>query len=77
MREVFCLVPFRRRQGELKPQDRFVCEDEDQLFRRGRVAAAVHDGVAFFKIECTEDGDTWEPVEVLTTVGDVPAEDAA
>lgn len=77
MSDVYCLIPFRRRAGRLQAQDHMACRDEGELFRHGRAMAAVHDGVAFFKIDCRDEGDVWQRVELLTTVGDVPDEEAA
>ena len=34
-------------------------------------------GLAFFRIDTSASGDQWAAVEVLTTVGDVPAGEAA
>lgn len=74
MQKAFCLIPYRRRLGVLAPQREEVFQTEAQLFRHGRAVATANDGVAFFRIECREDGDYWEPVECLTTVGEVPGD---
>lgn len=72
----FCALPFKRRQGELMPCDLVECEDEDTVFRRGKALRLSTDGMVYFKIDCSEDGDVWSEVELLATDGDVPAEAA-
>lgn len=72
----YYVAPFKRRPGSLEPRDLVVCEDEDTAFRRGRAMMERVDGLVFFRIETAEDGDVWSEVELLATVGDVPAEAA-
>lgn len=73
------VAQFKRRQGELACGELLAFRSEAQAFRQGKAMMGRVDGLVFFKIECSEDGDTWSVVETLATVGDVPpeAEEAA
>lgn len=73
------VAPFKRRQGELAAEDLLAFPSEAKAFRQGKAMLGRVDGLVFFKIECSEDGDVWTQVETLATVGDVPpeAEEAA
>lgn len=74
----FCVAPFRRQNGQLEPRDILECGDETTAFKKGRALMDRVDGVVFFRIDCSEDGDVWSEVELLATVGEVPPEaDAA
>lgn len=72
----YCVAPFKRRRGELTGEDILRFEDEAAAFRCGKRMMARVDGLVFFKIECREEGDVWSAVELLASVGDVPAEAA-
>lgn len=73
------VAPFKRRQGELAAEDLLAFPSEAKAFRQGKAMLGRVDGLVFFKIECSEDGDIWTEIETLATVGDVPpeAEEAA
>lgn len=74
--QLYCVAPFTRRPSGLEAADIIRCANEATAFRRGRAMMARVDGLVFFKIDCREDGDVWEAVETLATVGDVPTEAA-
>lgn len=71
---IYYVAPFRRRAGQLREQDLVTCTDEDTCFRLGRNMMRRMDGLVFFRIECSEDGDVWSRADLLATVGDVPDE---
>jgi len=75
--EVFILQPYVMREGELTPGEQVRSSDEDALFRRARAMQSRVAGAVFYRIETSSERDIWTEVEVLTTMGDVPAEDAA
>lgn len=77
MSDLFVVQPFRRRDGRLKADAPAAYETEDEAAKRGRAMAHRVDGVAFFRIDTSASGDQWTEVELLSTVGDVPEEDAA
>lgn len=72
----YFVAPFVRRAGELEPRELVQCADEGTAFKRGKAMMHRTDGLVFFKIETSEDGDVWSEVELLATVGDVPGEAA-
>ena len=76
MREpaTFIVAPFVRRRGQLQPREWIVCRDEGAAYRRGKAMMARTDGLVFFKIDTSEEGDVWSRVELLASVGDVPPE---
>lgn len=72
----YCALPFTRHNGELTAGDLVECADEATAFRRGKAMRPTADGMVFFKIDCTDEGDIWSRVELLATDGDVPSEAA-
>lgn len=70
----YYVAPFKRCRGQLWGQDLMGFASEDAAFRRGKALMDRVDGLVFFKIECTEEGDIWSRVETLATIGDVPPE---
>ncbi len=75
-RPSFIVQSYQRRAGELALGDAYSAESEADIFKRGRAMADRVDGMVFFKIETSGDGDVWTEVELLARVGDVPAEAA-
>lgn len=70
----FIVQPFKRRSGELTPSELLRCNSEAAAFRRGKQMQSRVDGMIFYRIETSASGDQWVELEVLATVGDVPAE---
>lgn len=70
----YFVAPFRRVATGLAALDLVQCEDEVSCFKRGRALQRSVDGLVFFRIECSEDGDVWSEVELLAAVGSVPPE---
>ena len=73
----YIVQAFRRRRGALAPSERYEASGEDAVVRRGLAMRQRVDGLAFFKIETSGEGDLWAEVELLGSVGDVPDEEAA
>lgn len=77
MSDLYVVQPFRRWGGQLKADTPVACETEDEAAKRGKAMAHRVAGVAFFRIDTSASGDQWTEIELLSTVGDVPDEDAA
>lgn len=77
MSDLFVVLPFRRVRDALKPDAPLTCTTEAEAARRGGAMADRVAGVAFFRIDTSASGDQWTEIELLSTVGDVPEEDAA
>lgn len=74
-RSCFALQPFQRRNGELRACELITEVDEDRVFRRARAMAPRVDGMAFFKITTSAEGDDWQEIELICTDGQVPPTD--
>lgn len=75
-KQIYIVQPFKRRSGQLEASEAVGCRDEDHAGRQGRAMREHFAGLVFYRIETAAEGDDWIEVEVLATVGDVPAEAA-
>lgn len=69
---VYRVQAYQRRGEELRAGEAYDYACEDRAFRRGRAMQKRVEGLLFFKIETSSDGDTWTEIEVLAAAGDVP-----
>lgn len=74
VKPMFLVQAFEERDGQLTEGEAYSYPDEVRAARRGRAMAHRVSGVAFFKIETSEQGDVWTEIEVLATHGMVPPE---
>ncbi|WP_426041527.1 hypothetical protein [Brevundimonas sp. TWP2-3-4b1] len=77
MSDLYVIQPYRRTEGRLEADLPLSCGSEDEAAKRGKAMAHRVAGVAFFRIDTSASGDQWTEIELLSTVGDVPEDDAA
>lgn len=75
-RPKFYVQGFERRASGLLPGEPVAGSSEGEIFRRGFAMSPRVQGLVFFKIETSADGDVWSEVEILAVDGDVPPDAA-
>lgn len=73
----YFVVPFHRRGRSVTAGEPLSAPDEDAVFRRGRSMQHRVAGLAFFRIDTSVSGDQWTEVELISTYGEAPADEAA